>query len=225
MYVPRNAVWGNDLKEDLKICVGDNMPVCFDIGANKGQTIEFLLSVFHAPTIYAFEPLSDTFSALVQRFSQMNVFAHQAAMGANVGTMEINEFASSDLSSFLSLSDNPESRFNGGTPQKVRSVQVLTVDNFVQKNGIKRIDLLKSDTQGFEMEVLRGADKSLQVGLIRNIYLELNFIPIYDGQASPAEVFEFLKDKGFGLVDFYEKERHNNCIQWCNALFTLKSHG
>ena len=43
-------------------------PVIFDIGANKGQTIEFFLKIFKRPKIYSFEPLKDVYKILEQKY-------------------------------------------------------------------------------------------------------------------------------------------------------------
>jgi hypothetical protein len=79
--------------------------------------------------------------------------------------------------------------------------------------------LLKIDTQGFDLEVLRGAMETLQSGLVKNVLIELSFMKIYQGQGSIPEIIELLDKQGISLIDFYEKIRQGNKLAWCTALF------
>jgi len=101
--------------------------------------------------------------------------------------------------------------------------KVITIDDFLSHQAIDSVDLLKSDTQGFDFKVLLGAADALERKAIKTILVEMNFIQLYDGQGGASEIFDFLFSKGYGLVDLYEKERSNNQIQWCNALFSANS--
>jgi len=93
------------------------------------------------------------------------------------------------------------------------------VDDFVKENDISSIDLLKIDTQGFDLEVLNGAKASLESGMIKNVLVEINFISMYEKQGSAGDVIRELESVGFVLVDFYEKVRQDKVLAWCTALF------
>ena len=66
---------------------------------------------------------------------------------------------------------------------------------------------------------MQGAAQSLASGIVRNVYVELNFVPMYSGQSSAKEIEEFLEGLGFKLVDYYEKSRTGAILAWCNALY------
>ena len=87
---------------------------------------------------------------------------------------------------------------------------------------MSQIDLLKIDTQGYEMQILKGASRLLAAGKVRTILLELNFVPLYDGQVWAHEIIGYLHERGLCLVDFYEKCRLNPYLGWCTALFTIR---
>jgi len=93
------------------------------------------------------------------------------------------------------------------------------LDSFVSEHSISRIDLLKIDTQGFEVDVLRGARKSFEAGIVRAVLTELNYVSIYDNQEGYWEIERELAKAGFALIDLYEKVRVGPAINWCNALF------
>lgn len=100
------------------------------------------------------------------------------------------------------------------------SVQVETLDHFCAVQGITTIDLLKIDTQGFELPVLRGGSDLFSQHKIGAVLLELNFSSLYNGQSDPLAVMHLLQSHNMRLVDFYEKERiHGRELSWTTALF------
>jgi hypothetical protein len=84
---------------------------------------------------------------------------------------------------------------------------------------LTHIDLLKIDTQGFDLEVLRGAAEMLCRRAIDTLLVEVNFISLYKGQGSFGEVERFLAEKGYGLLTLYEVNRPNFCMRWATACF------
>jgi hypothetical protein len=61
-------------------------PVVFDIGANVGQTIETVLSVFSDSIIYSFEPNETAHSALLEKYEKTrNVFIENTALSSKIG--------------------------------------------------------------------------------------------------------------------------------------------
>jgi FkbM family methyltransferase len=72
---------------------------------------------------------------------------------------------------------------------------MTTVDLLVEKNGIQRIDLLKIDVQGYELEVLRGATKSLAKTDL--VLLEVSLLPIIKGAPLMPETVSFMSERGF----------------------------
>src|SRR4051794_5886490 len=81
VYSPQKTISGLSLTDDMKVIVGTETPLCFDVGANEGQTIEFIQSAFRAPEIYAFEPSTRTFAELRSRKFGPQVQIHQIALG------------------------------------------------------------------------------------------------------------------------------------------------
>ena len=55
-------------------------PIIIDVGANKGQTIDFFLKIFSKPKIYAFEP-SDTYKFIKNKYkSHKNIETYNPAL-------------------------------------------------------------------------------------------------------------------------------------------------
>ena len=216
--VPAN-LFGFNLFHDLRQVINKDSPVCLDVGANVGQTIEALLKAFSDPLIHAFEPSTKTFQVLQSKKYGNRVFLHNMALGKERQRRQFFNYNSSELSSFLPLDPDKENRFRKDGLESKEIVEVDTVDRFLQQNNMVKIDLLKTDTQGFDLEVLLGARDALQNGCIRNILVELNFVKLYVGQSSAEDIIYLLKQNNFALIDYYEKVRQDKKLAWCTAFF------
>ena len=216
-----DCVNGYRLADDLTVIVPGTAPLCFDIGANKGQTIELLQSLYKQPVIHAFEPASATFTALQNQAPGAGVSLHQLAFGEHVGMAEFRNYQQSELSSFLPMNpDKAENIFAEEAVVSIESVRVETLDNFCTTHHIDHIDLLKIDTQGFELPVLRGGAGLLGQGKVGAVLLELNFAALYEGQSDPLAILQLMRTHNMRLVDYYEKERASGKeLSWTTALF------
>jgi FkbM family methyltransferase len=216
---PKKEVNGFNLVDDLRQVVKEEHPVCFDVGANEGQTIGLLQQTFDNPRIYAFEPSTACFEILESRHFQSEVVLTRMALGSECGEMTLINYEYSTLNSFLELNEGPDNCFRSVAVKDKETVKVCTVDWFVKEKQIQKIHLLKTDTQGFDLEVLKGAAGSLGAGIIENVFVELNFIKMYKGQGDAYEISRFLASFGMHLIDYYEKERRGHTLGWCTALY------
>ena len=99
-------------------------------------------------------------------------------------------------------------------------VTTRAVDSIIRDVGVSQIDLLKIDTQGWDYEVLLGAQRALADGRVAAVMVELNFIPMYRGQRFGETISSYLREQEFHLIDFYEKVRQGRHLAWCSALFS-----
>ena len=141
-------------------------PICFDIGANSGQTIRLLHRTFEQPEIYAFEPSSTSFQGLIESGYDTLASLSNIALGEGEGDAFLINNETSPLSSLLELDPSQENPFRDRRTLGREKVSVSTVDKEMEKYGIEELSLLKSDTQGFETRVLRGAKRALSTGKI-----------------------------------------------------------
>lgn len=144
---------GVDLRVDLERA-GIDPQVVFDVGANVGQTYRRFRRDFPSSRIVSFEPIRRTFDALAAEVEgDMLAKAEHLALGDEKKVITIG--ASEEWSLLNSLAVK-----NHAPDLRAEVVTVDTVDSYCARNGIRRIDLLKIDTEGFEIEVLRGATES-----------------------------------------------------------------
>jgi hypothetical protein len=88
--------------------------------------------------------------------------------------------------------------FPGTQKASEEEVEVARLDALLDTEPLERPLLLKLDVQGLELEVLRGAEKTLQ--LADSVLVECSFVEFYKGQALFGDIMGFLSDRGFALL-------------------------
>jgi FkbM family methyltransferase len=163
-----------------------NPKLCIDIGANKGHYSETLLSKTKA-NIVAFEPLPKAFDALLKlkalhpnRFEAVNV-----GVGQKEDTLEL--FYGTEDSELASFSKEVKQvDYVGAHNVNVMTVPVITLDSYYTKNlkgRFESLDLLKIDTEGFEYEVLMGAQQTILELKPKFIQIEYNWHQLFRTQS------------------------------------------
>ena len=142
-------------------------PFILDIGANKGQSIDFFLSLRPNSSIISFEPNPELYTHLVKKYKNCKENIHIV----NKGVSENNGFLSFFInklnltSSFEQLNYNSKylelkSKVLGINPHEIISdtisVETLSLKKFIQEKKIHKIDLIKIDTEGHELKCLKG---------------------------------------------------------------------
>jgi FkbM family methyltransferase len=187
------------VKHPMKRFLTDHkFDVVFDVGANRGQyATELRKDYGYRGKIVSFEPLSEAYSALANASkSDSNWATKNAALGSEEGENKINvagNLASSSLLGMLPLhSDSyPYSAYVGQ-----ETIKVSTLDNvFDEYCSNANNSLLKIDTQGFELEVLRGGESSLQK--VKGLQMELSLSPLYEGGPMAEELIAYVRERGF----------------------------
>lgn len=207
---------GGDLDADLvELLTPTPAAVIFDVGANTGQTVHRLRSLIPNGSIHAFEPGPESFRQLAVSVRGLPaVKLIEAGVGPVDGERILLENEHSEMSSFLVPGDAA-----WGTIVRKTRVRMVTLDTYCQQAGIDHIDLLKIDTQGYDLEVLRGAEKLLARGGIRVVQLEVIFSDMYEGRPSLDETYRYMIDHGFRLLSFYDVFVADGSAAWCDAIF------
>lgn len=176
--------------------------VVFDIGAHTGYFAECVLAYRPHARIYAFEPLPDAFRTLTERLEPYpNVTVENLAAGAQNGHADLIPRGFTEASSFLPNGEVLERGVYGldFSSSVTISVPVTTLANYISRHDVPKIDLLKLDVQGFELEVLRGAEEILP--RIDWIYTEAQFQELYRGGPLFTDLFEHLHQHHFELIE------------------------
>ena len=82
-------------------------------------------------------------------------------------------------------------------PVSTVEVELTTLDAWAAEAGVRSADFLKLDTQGSELDILRGGVQLLAT--VRALEIEVELNPIYRGQPLFGDVDRFLRERGFVL--------------------------
>lgn len=172
--------------------------VLVDVGANNGGFLSSVLQLVSLREVFVFEPLpacQSSLQELLGKHSSAHLF--QCAVGSAKGELELRCTGDSKMSSALEPALNIESLYESGCFKVVRkvSVPVVSLDD-VLPEGLS-VDLLKIDVQGFELEVLKGAARTLK--RTRSVLLEVNYVEHYKGGASFENVYDVMCGHGFKI--------------------------
>ena len=191
---------------------GAEIRVFFDVGASIGWTSVPALSAFPTARVIAFEPHPSTFAELTAKIGRHERFeAHNVAVGEISGSAELFCNGGS-RDSFVFADDGARSL----------TVDCVTIDSFCRRSGITAIDVLKTDTEGFDLSVLKGASDMLASDSVKFVFTEF-FQFDHEGKGtSLTQVADLLLPLGFSFIATYcdnvviEEERLFVCA---NVLF------
>lgn len=172
-----------------------------DIGANTGIYGKECRSTGYKGCIVSFEPLKEAFAKLEKNTeNDPNWIVYNFALGAENTNQQINISANSHSSSILNILDAHTKAEATASYIGKQEIEIRTLDslfNKIQKNAQEIY--LKIDTQGFEMNVLKGASTSLEH--INTIQLEMSLRPLYEGQPLYTDIMDYLHSYGYNLID------------------------
>ena len=210
----RPKILGINPFRDINGFVTSSRPILLDVGANKGQSVHFFKDQLPKCIIHSFEPGTTAYEELTKNTKNYSdVYINNLALGQTSGKKTFHENSSDDLSSFLDIDED--------CPKVVNEVlvEISTVDQYCNQNNIKSIDILKIDTQGYDLEVLKGAISLIKHNHIHMILIEIVFWEMYKNMPPWDVTFRFLTDNNFKLISFYELTYKNHLASWTDALF------
>jgi FkbM family methyltransferase len=204
-----------DLAADLKEFLADPK-VIFDVGAFKGQSTQFYREHFPGSELHAFEPDPDVFKELTTALGgQPGVTLNNVAAGAAAGPHRY--FVNADPAMNSLLAPGPEM---WGQVARETTVDVITLDDYCAGKGIGSIGILKTDTQGYDLEVLKGAAKLMDAGKISLIITEILFADMYQEGARIEDIFRWMRERGYKFSTFYNWHYRRHAVAgFCDALF------
>jgi FkbM family methyltransferase len=146
----------------------------FDVGAHDGSySLSASRILGNQVRIHCFEPSAAVCKTLVAATAgQPNITVHQCGVSDHEGTATLyygavgSQMASVHVDAHSSGSDRAAGTFIA------EQIRLRTIDAFCEEQGISRIDLLKIDVEGNELNVLRGSTRMIEAGAIGTIQFE-----------------------------------------------------
>jgi len=199
-----------------------NVSKIIDIGANKGQFAESIFKRNKHLRVVSFEPLPEAYKILAQKVAQNNHWeSYNCAIGSDSSESTIYVSENSHSSSLLKINQNHLTAEKSAKVVKEETVSVKLLSDVI-KSDVKETLMLKIDTQGFELEVLKGSiDLFSKVELI---IVELSFVQLYDQSAKFSTVINFLEEYGFILYQIFPEFTNQTTHQLlqANGVFVKK---
>jgi len=184
-----------------------------DVGAHHGEFAGSLRANGYAGDIVSFEPVAASFAQLQARAGvDPRWQTHRRALGREPGRARMHVARGTNFSSFLAPTRFSVEWFGTSAVEREEEVEVARLDALPELAGAQR-PLLKIDTQGFDLEVLAGAEGLLD--RIVALQVELSVRPLYEGAVAwrdalarldelgfrPAHLAAVTRDDGLGIVE------------------------
>lgn len=171
----------------------------FDVGANLGFWSQALLKNFKNPVnLFAFEPSQRTFYELKNNLKTANNFPEGTGISVfNIGFSDTEGVSilhsDKDFSGIASLYERNLSHVKVDLNGK-EEVNLKTLDSFCLEQRISKIHLLKLDTEGHELNILKGAKRIIESSSIDFIQFEFGGCNV-DSRTYFQDFFYFLNPK------------------------------
>lgn len=186
---------------DLLPLLRDVMPpdaIIVDVGAHAGQFTKLFSRLAPRGHVFAFEPGNYArliLSTVVRLHWRTNVTIVPAALGARAGTLILHLPLKPSGSLGFGLASLSEDQADA-RPVWTETVEVMTLDDFVARQGLARVDFIKADIEGWEMHMLYGAAETIRK---YRPAVMLEIVPSHLQRAgnTSAEVWDFFASQGY----------------------------
>ena len=191
----------------LKHLVRDNIKTIVEVGARYGDESIMMSKHFPDANIYSFECNPKTIKKCQENLkSWKNIKFFNIALGKKVEEKPFYSYISDNdgASSFLYRIDGKETMNETGV------LKIDTLNNVMEKNNIDNIDLLLLDTQGSELDIIKGLEKHIDnvKYIIAEIpkqvpnpyYLPYNTHSKYINAPTYKEIIDYLKENNFKMA-------------------------
>jgi FkbM family methyltransferase len=183
---------------DLFPHFGRNLAV-IDVGCRWGFG-DIWTPLFPHISIYGFDPDAAECERLSQLYPGRQVKFVPQGLADTVGRRQLYVTQNPGCSSLF----RPDPILTSSLPElacaahtSTADVPVTTLDHWAAEAGVGEIDFIKLDTQGAELDILRGGENLLRT--VRALEVEVEFNPIYEGQPLFGDIDRFLRERGFVL--------------------------
>jgi len=202
-----------------KLLPGVEVETIFDVGANVGKTVAQARRFYPEAEIYAFEPVKASYEEMVSLIGPDDEAIHtfNAAVGARPG----EGFVTAE-------GTKPQNRLvEADSRRETQPVEILAGDDFCETREISRISFLKIDTEGHDLDVLRGFQRMLGEERLDLIQVEAGMTAGNTLHVPLARFQGYLEPMGYSLFRIYEQKGWRKVggpvLGFANPVFVSKS--
>ena len=172
--------------------------VVFDVGAHTGEWSRLALQIKPDLVIHCFEPARDNFDHLIRNVSSPNVTCNPFGLSSERGERPLFIYRSAPGLHSLYQRRGLEDGWGLKTPQETETVKLDTLEDYCAERKIDRIDFLKVDVEGHELEVFKGGRSLFEDGRIGMIQFEYGGCNI-DSRVLLRDIFEFFEELNYSF--------------------------
>lgn len=188
--------------------------VLIDVGAHKGESIALFSKNFEIDQIYSFEANPVTFDVLKKklpklqlRFDKTQISIENFALGSEKKKIKIKNMGESSSSTIRNLNQNSRyfkkkyfflKKKNQSEFFKEIEIDQIKLSDFIKSKNIRQIDLMKIDTEGYELEVLKGSENILNI--TKYILFEHHYHDMIVKNYFYSDIHEFLLNNNFQKI-------------------------
>ena len=214
MRIQNNSVHGRQDWLDIRNS-GRPINTILDIGANIGQSAVKFHHAFPNANIYCFEPVNHLYLKLEDNVrSYSNIYTYSDALGALPAKSKI----------YLTAHETTSSMIKPGYMKQAQDVNVITVDNFLETENIDKVGLMKIDVEGLDLDVLKGAEKTLKAKKVQFILVECGFYKDLPNLVCFDTIRDYLHQFGYRVFGIYDQQLAWSgplSLRYVNACFIL----
>lgn len=181
------------------------------VGANTGQELPAFKTLTN--NIIVFEPIKSVYDTLVS--CHPDVISYNVALGSKQEKKKMYASSNNFESSSFMIPKNhmkywPQIQF-----ETVDNIEIVRFDSL--NIDMQKYNILFSDTQGYELEVLIGFGEKLKY--IDVIYVEYIDSELYENNATSKDIVNYLSQHGFKPIKMLHE-----LYDWGNLLFVKEKH-
>lgn len=192
-----------------------------DVGANQGQTAARFLACFPRARILSFEPVPATFRRLAADYGRHPRIACEN-LAASDANGEVQMLVGAEADSFVSRIVDASAQENAVWHRE--AVRAVRLDDYLRGKNIAQIDLLKTDTEGHDLSVLRGCGALLDGRRISFVLCEVGFSAANTGNSHLATIGDYLKAHDYQFFALYPPSGWTPSLElaYADALFVSR---
>jgi FkbM family methyltransferase len=203
-------------QSDMKIAQN---AIIFDVGANIGDTTLKFANQFPESQVFAFEPTDFAWKKLLRNI-ELNPDLSTSITPVKCFLSDTNcEKAEMIAYASWKLVHNSEKshHYHGGLASSAVATPSIRLDTFIEENRISRVDLLKIDTDGHEVSVLRGAIQTLQ-NFKPYLIIEVGQYTLHEENSSFIDIWNILKECGYSRIINSQNGKEINLQNYKNII-------
>ena len=182
-----------------------------DVGGHQGETLRAFANNVDRFSYFSFEPNPQSFEILASCAQSLandnrDIRVKNAAVGAEDGRVQFHVVQATAVAGILKPVEGLSERVPGGDHEiaQVIDCELVKLDTLCDASSEVSVDLLKIDTEGFDLEVMKGAKNALARGHFGAVLSEVFFVPYRQDQAYFWDLATFMQTMGYHFVNLYD---------------------